>query len=158
MITTIRNSGVLLTIALALTALVPVVGSIASAQAADAPAEAPYTVEYYYRVKWGHQEDFLRLYAKNHLPLLERHRKNGMILELRTEAPRFHAAEAERWDYRVTIVWKNVEIANDDSGDAAILRELFPDRARFEREEKERFELLLGHWDVPVKAVEPDAG
>ena len=139
---------------LALMALMCV--SMSTVHAADTPADKPYAVEYYYRVKWGHQEDFLRLYAKNHLPLLERHRKNGLILEMRTEEPRFHAAEAERWDYRVTIVWKNVGIAMDDSGDEAILRELFPDQARFEREEKERFELLLGHWDVPVVAVEPD--
>lgn len=126
----------------------------APAAAAEGPAGEPYAVEYYYRVKWGRQEEFLRLYAKNHLPLLERHRKNGLILEMRTETPRFHAAEAARWDYRVTIVWKNVLAAMDDAADEAVLRELFPDQDRFAREEAQRFELLLGHWDVPVAPLE----
>ena len=71
--------------------------SMSTIHAADTPADKPYAVEYYYRVKWGHQDDFLRLYAKNHLPLLERHRKSGLILEMRTEEPRFHAALAHAY-------------------------------------------------------------
>ena len=35
-----------------------------------------------------------------------------------------------------------------------ILRELYPDRAKFEREEQRRFEILLAHWDVPVVGVD----
>ncbi len=32
----------------------------------------PYTVEYYYKVQWGHQEEFLQLFLKNHYPVLEK--------------------------------------------------------------------------------------
>ena len=33
-------------------------------------ADQPYTVEYYYKVQWGHQAEFLDLFLKNHYPLL----------------------------------------------------------------------------------------
>ena len=34
-------------------------------------ADQPYTVEYYYKVQWGHQQEFLDLFLKNHYPLLK---------------------------------------------------------------------------------------
>lgn len=45
-------------------------GHAVLAQAAAQPAAAtlqPYVVEYYYKVKWGHFEEFLELYMKNHI-------------------------------------------------------------------------------------------
>ena len=44
-----------------------------SAAAAKGAAEAlgePYVIEYYYKAKWGHAEEFLGLFKKNHLPVL----------------------------------------------------------------------------------------
>ncbi len=35
-------------------------------------ADQPYTVEYYYKVQWGHQQEFLDLFLKNHYPLLKK--------------------------------------------------------------------------------------
>ena len=32
-------------------------------------------------------------------------------------------------------------------------KKLFPDQQTFDKEEQRRFELLLGHWDVPVRTV-----
>ena len=32
----------------------------------------PFVVEYYYRAKWGHADEFLRLFKKNHYPLLKK--------------------------------------------------------------------------------------
>jgi len=37
----------------------------------------PYSVEYYYKVQWGHQEEFLQLFLKNHYPVLEKIRGTG---------------------------------------------------------------------------------
>ena len=34
--------------------------------------DQPYTVEYYYKVQWGHQKEFMQLFLKNHYPLLKR--------------------------------------------------------------------------------------
>jgi len=32
-------------------------------------ADQPYTMEYYYKVQWGHEQEFLQLFLKNHYPL-----------------------------------------------------------------------------------------
>ena len=41
------------------------------------------------------------------------------------------------------------------SNEAAIIKRLFPDQARFQKEEQRRFELLDAHWDVPLNDVTP---
>ena len=40
-------------------------------------ADQPYTVEYYYKVQWGHQAEFLQLFLKNHYPLLQEDSGHG---------------------------------------------------------------------------------
>jgi hypothetical protein len=35
-------------------------------------ADQPYVMEYYYKVQWGHQQEFLQLFLKNHYPLLRK--------------------------------------------------------------------------------------
>ena len=35
-------------------------------------ADQPYTIEYYYKVQWGHQQEFHDLFLKNHYPLLKK--------------------------------------------------------------------------------------
>jgi hypothetical protein len=68
--------------------------------------------------------------------------------------PRLHATEDGRWDYRVTITWKNVGVTADGFDSETITKQLFPDQETFKREEQRRFEILLGHWDVPVTDVD----
>ena len=118
-------------------------------------AEAnPYVVEYYYKVKWGHQEEFLTLFRKNHLPILQKQMESGRILSVDMVSPRYHAPEESRWDYRVTIVFKDAEQAMQ--GDSPkVIRDLYPDQEAFKREEQRRFELLDAHWDLPIKPVRP---
>jgi hypothetical protein len=43
-------------------------------------------------------------------------------------APRYHATEAGRWDYRVTIVFRDVAAAFSPGPNDAELRRLFPDQ------------------------------
>ncbi len=45
-------------------------------------ADQPYAVEYYYKVQWGHQQEFLQLFLKNHYPLLKRVAASGRILSV----------------------------------------------------------------------------
>jgi len=52
-------------------------------------------------------DEFIRLFKKNHFPVLKREIELGHIQRVSAEAPRFHGTEDGRWDYRVTIVWKN---------------------------------------------------
>jgi hypothetical protein len=70
--------------------------------------------------------------------------------------PRYHATEDGRWDYRVTIVFRDADAAADASGEDAIKAELFPDQETFLREEQRRFEILQAHWDVPIEDVDLD--
>jgi hypothetical protein len=116
----------------------------------------PYTVEYYYKLPWGRQQEFLQLFLKNHYPLLEKIRGTGRILSLKMETPAYHTTEDGRWDYRVTIRYKNSTVATTANPDeAAFKKELWPDQATFVKEEQRRFEILLAHWDLPVTDITP---
>jgi hypothetical protein len=125
----------------------------AAAQAPPAGSTTPFVVEYYYKARWGFAEEFIRLFKKNHYPVLKRQQELGNILEIRAEAPRFHGTEDGRWDYRITLVWKDAAAPHGSLADAE-LRRLFPDQETFRREEQRRFEILASHWDVPVVRVD----
>src|SRR2546423_12327874 len=130
-------------------------------QATAAPAQAaqkeqPFVVEYYYKAKWGFADEFIRLFRKNHYPVLKKQIEGGRILEVRAERPRYHTTEEGRWDYRVTIVFKNAAVAADSSGEEAITKQLYPDQETFKREEQRRFEILIAHWDTPILPVNLD--
>lgn len=123
--------------------------------AAEAKDE-PYVVEYYYKVKWGHAEEFLTLFKKNHYPVLKKEMELGRILRVSMISPRLHGTEDGRWDYRVTIVFKSAAIANDNFDSEALARQLYPDQETFKKEEQRRFEILDAHWDLPIKDVPLD--
>ena len=116
----------------------------------------PFTVEYYYKTKWGHAEEFIHLFKKNHYPILKREVELGRLLQISAMRPRFHATEDGRWDYRVTLVWKNITATDDGFDEAELSRQLFKDQETFKKEEQRRFEILIGHWDVPIVDVELD--
>ena len=46
-------------------------------QSASAPSERPFVVEYYYKTKWGHADEFLKLFKKNHYPRAEERNRVG---------------------------------------------------------------------------------
>lgn len=119
--------------------------------------EQPYVVEYYYKAKWGYADEFLALFKKNHYPVLKKEMELGRILKVSMIAPRLHATEEGRWDYRVTIVFKNAATANDNFDSAALIKQLYPDQETYKKEEQRRFEILDGHWDVPIKDVNLEA-
>jgi hypothetical protein len=132
----------------------------APARAQGAPPQGgagqPYTMEYYYKVQWGHQQEFLELFLKNHFPLLKKEREAGRIVALKIETPAYHTTEDGRWDYRVTITFKNSTVATTSNPDeAALIKQLWPDQETYKKEEQRRFEILLGHWDLPVTNITP---
>jgi len=119
-------------------------------------ANQPYTMEYYYKVQWGHQQEFLQLFLKNHYPLLQKQVETGRILSVRIVTPANHMTEDARWDYRVTITFKNSTLATTPNPDEqAMVRQLWPDQPTFTREEQRRFEILQAHWDLPVTDITP---
>jgi hypothetical protein len=119
-------------------------------------ADQPYTMEYYYKVQWGHQQEFLQLFLKNHYPLLKKIVESGRMLSIRIETPANHMTEDARWDYRVTIRFKNSTVATTaNSEEDSFIKQLWPDQETYKREEQRRFEILLAHWDLPVTEVTP---
>ena len=116
-------------------------------------ADQPYTIEYYYKCQWGHQAEFLQLFLKNHYPLLKKIESTGRILSVKIESPAYHTSEELRWDYRVTIVFKNAQAAYTPADEHSIQLELFPDQAAFRREEQRRFEILEAHWDLAISQI-----
>jgi hypothetical protein len=116
----------------------------------------PFVIEYYYKAKWGHADEFLALFKKNHYPVLKKEVELGRMLRVSMVAPRYHTTEDGRWDFRVTIVYKNAAIANDDFDSAALIKQLYPDQETYKREEQRRFEVLEAHWDLPIKDVDLD--
>ncbi len=114
----------------------------------------PFAVEYYYKARWGCAEEFLALFRKNPWPVLQKQVESGRLLRVSAVRPRYHAPEQGRWDFRVTLVFRDVAAAFDASAEDDLKRQLFPDQEAFRREERRWFELLLAHWDVPVEDVE----
>jgi hypothetical protein len=119
-------------------------------------ADQPYTMEYYYKVQWGHQQEFLQLFLKNHYPLLKKAAESGRMISVKIETPANHMTEDARWDYRVTIRFKNSAVATTANPEEdALIKQLWPDQESYKREEQRRFEILLAHWDLPVTDVTP---
>ena len=119
--------------------------------------EQPYLIEYYYKAKWGHADEFLALFKKNHYPVLKKEIELGRMLKVTMATPRYHMTEDDRWDFRVMIVFKSAAIANDNFDSSAIIKQLYPDQETYKKEEQHRFEILDAHWDLPIKDVDLDA-
>jgi len=143
-------------LAMFLSAAILGTGAPQSGMAADSK-EQPYVIEYYYKTQWGHAEEFLALFKKNHYPVLKKEMELGRMLKVSMAVPRYHATEDGRWDFRVTIVFKNASIANDNFDSSAIIKQLYPDQETYKKEEQRRFEILDAHWDLPIKDVDLDA-
>lgn len=133
--------------------LLAIAPGLAAAQTpATTSTTAPFVVEYYYKTKWGAFDEFKALFRKNHYPVLVKEKALGRMLDVTVDYPFHHGTEDGRWDMRVTITFKDAATAFATFDNTAILKELYPDTATFEKEEQRRFALLEAHWDLPVKA------
>ena len=98
-----------------------------SSPAQSAPETGkPFTIEYYYKAKWGHADEFLQLFKKNHYPLLKKEVEMDRMLKVWMDQPRYHSTEDGRWDYRVTIVFKNSTVANEPFEEDSLKKQLGP--------------------------------
>jgi hypothetical protein len=125
----------------------------AQAPAAQSGARTERTAWYFYRVKWGFQDEFVRLFAKNHLPILRDQMTTGRIVDVRTYVPTYHGDGRADWTFAVAITFKDIAAMTGPSNDEAIIKKLYPDQAAFAREEQRRFEILDAHWDVPLNEL-----
>jgi hypothetical protein len=131
-----------------------VVPGHAQAPAAQSAANPQKTAWYFYTVKWGYQDEFQALFARNHLPVLREEIKTGRIVSVKTYVPAYHGDGRSDWTFAVEIVYKDAAAFLGPSDEAAIQRRLFPDFAKFQKEEQRRFEILEAHWDVPLNEVD----
>jgi hypothetical protein len=122
-----------------------------SAQSASNPQK---TAWYFYRVKWGFQDEFQTLFARNHLSVLREEIKTGRVVSVKTYVPTYHGDGRADWTFAVAITFKDAAAMVGPSTEDAIQRRLFPDRAKFLKEEQRRFEILDAHWDVPLNELD----
>jgi hypothetical protein len=123
------------------------------APAAQTAGKAERTTWYFYRVKWGHQDEFVSLFQKNHYPVLKEEMKTGRITSVRTFVPTYHGDGRADWTFAVAITYRDTAAMTGPSNEDEIVRRLYPDQPKFQAEEQRRFEILDAHWDVPLNEL-----
>jgi hypothetical protein len=126
----------------------------AQAPAAQSAAHPEKTTWYFYRVKWGFQDEFVDLFARNHLPVLKEEMKTGRVTAVRTFVPTYHGDGRADWTFAVAITYKDTAAMMAPSGEDEIVHRLYPDLAKFRKEEQRRFEIVEAHWDVPLNELD----
>jgi hypothetical protein len=126
-------------------------GVAAQAPAPQAAGE-PKTVWFFYTVKWGAQDEFLDLFQRNHYPILKEMEKAGLYLSVKTFVPENHGDGRADWTFAVELVQPATRPASPTEEE--IVARLYPDRAKLQKEEERRFELLVAHWDVPLNRID----
>ena len=89
------------------------------------------TTWYFYKVKWGHQDEFLDLFQRNHYPILKEMEKAGLYLSVRTFVPENHGDGRSDWTFAVELVSPAKRPASPTEEE--IVAKLYPDRAKFDR-------------------------
>jgi hypothetical protein len=113
-----------------------------------------YQVEWVYRVKWGHDEEFWRIFKQTQIPVLDKEKELGYVLSYKVYKPGLHTSEELRWNYRIVIAYKDI-LSSTHGGD--LEKQLFPDQTAYEKEENQRWELVLSHYDLPIKEIDAHA-
>jgi len=135
--------------------LVALVVALAVSGAAFAQAPRPgikgYEVEWVYRVRYGFIDEWWDLFRKYEVPVLDRLKELGYLVDYRIYHPQLHTDEAARWDYRVELTWRDVEASKHEE---EIAQALFPDAAARKRDERRRWEMTTNHWDLPIYQVD----
>src|SRR5436190_8690712 len=113
-----------------------------------------FTIENYYKVKWGFADEFISLWKTNHYPLLKKAQAKGDIISITAEKPKLHSGEDTRFDFKVTITYKNAALAFDADLTTPYKKELYPDLDQHTKDEQHRFELLIAHWDMMIESID----
>jgi len=146
----------LLVIMLVAAAGVPFYATHAQAPAGQTAGEQR-TVWYFYTVKWGYQDEFLDLFQRNHYPVLKEQVKRGRITAIKTYVPTYHGDGRADWTFAVALTYRDAAALVGPSGEDEIIRQLYPDQAKYQKEEQRRFDILVAHWDVPLNELNLDA-
>ncbi len=112
-----------------------------------------FTIENYYKIKWGFADEFINLWKANHYPMLKKAMKKEDIISVTAEKPKVHSGEDTRWDFRVIIVFKNNEKAFDENLTEQYKKSIYPDLDKLKKDEQHRFELVIAHWDIMTEKI-----
>jgi hypothetical protein len=123
------------------------------ASASDANLNKPYVVEWVYKVKWGHADEYWQLFKKYQIAILNREKELGYVTSYTVYRPNLHTGEDTRWEFTVLITYKNQAASGHGR---EITRQLFPDQDALKRDENRRWELVEAHWDLPIRAIDPN--
>ena len=113
-----------------------------------------FSIDYYYKAKWGFADEFIQLWKVNHYPLLKKAMEKGDIISVTGEVPVIHSSEEMRWDFKVRIVFKDAKTALDRNLTDPYKKLVYPDQEKFKKDEQNRFEILIAHWDVMVEKID----
>ena len=141
----------LMVASLAAAAMIGARGTSGQTSATPAPSAGRATW-YFYKVKWGFQDEFLDLFQRNHYPVLKARLDAGHYASVRTFAPTYHGDGRADWTFAVELVERAGSTGTPTEQE--IIKKLYPDIAKFRKEEQRRFELLEAHWDVPLNVVD----
>lgn len=128
-------------------------GAAAQAQPAP-PVKSSYQVEWVYRVRYGYQEEWWRIFQKYQIAILDREKQLGYVTDYVVERPGLHTSEDSRWDFRIVITYPDW---NGSRHEGEVEHQLFTDRQALSHDEQRRWELTLNHWDLPIHAIDPRA-
>jgi hypothetical protein len=124
-----------------------------AAKSSEGDADKPYVVEWVYKVKWGHADEYWQLFKKYQIAILNREKQLGYVTSYTVYRPGLHTGEDTRWEFTVLITYKSQAA----SGHAReITKQLFPDQGAMKRDENRRWELVEAHWDLPIRAIDPN--
>lgn len=116
------------------------------------PDVTGYQVEWMYRVRYGFIDEWWDLFRQLEIPVLERAKQAGYVLDYKIYRPTQHMDEAARWDYRVEITYKDYP-SSLKMGE--VTNAVFPDAAARKKIDQRRWELTANHWDLPIYQVDP---
>jgi hypothetical protein len=128
-------------------------GQQTSVNPSASASEKPFLVEWVYKVKWGHADEFWQIFKKYQIPVLNRQKELGYVISYTVYRPGFHTGEDTRWEYRIVIAYKN--LASSRYG-REVTKQLFPDQATLNREDNRRWELTEAHYDLPIRIIDPN--
>lgn len=107
----------------------------------SAAAQKPFVVEQTYWIKPGKELQFIGLFEKTQVPLLQARMKEGRVLWTRMTRPNFNAT-TEQWDLQVTVAWRDPESA---------MAQIPQVKSQLTTEQQIMDELIVEHTDVPVQ-------
>ncbi len=101
----------------------------------------------FYKLPAGHQDEWLALYKKYHLPIIEYEKAHGQIVSETIYTRSAHHVSPS-WDIAIVIVSPPADKKTKaEKTRGEVIRSLFPDLDDYVKGERARWALTLEHWD-----------